>query len=141
MATLWVVASVPLGCNERPQGSAGPPQPASAAAAKNPTDALLERVQNEAALACEIGYEQTKEAMKTPPAIDAGGFPPFVMAPKDVYMADCLRLPRTVQKCVVFAYAFAHNAECEKARAEYGAELQRRFWSTSFDSGAVSKSR
>ena len=131
-----------MGCNERPQGSAGPSQPASAAPAKNPTEALLERVENEAALACEIGYEQTKEAMKTPPAIDAGGFPPFVMAPKDVYMADCLRMPRTVQKCIVFDYAFAHNAECERARAEYGAEIQRRFSPGPGNSGgAVSKSR
>jgi hypothetical protein len=140
-ALLWVACSVFTGCNERQPEAARPSPPASAVPVKNAAEALLERVENEPALACEIGYEQTKEAMKTPPVIDAGGFPPFEMAPKHVYMADCLRMPRTVQKCVVFEYAFAHNAECEWARAEYGAEIQRRFAPGSADSGAVSKSR
>ena len=114
-------------CNDPAPSSRIESKPASSLPAKNATEVLLGRVESEPALACEISYEQTKEAMKTPPTIDAGPFPPFKMAPKDVYMADCLRMPRTVQKCTVFAYAFAHNAECERARAEYDAENQRRF--------------
>ena len=117
--------------------SAGTESKPATAATGTSVEALLLRVEREPNLACEIGYEQTKEAMKNPPVgIDVGPLPPFELAPKDVYMADCLRMPRTVQKCVVFAYAMTKNAECERARREYDAENQRRFAPTRTDGGA-----
>jgi hypothetical protein len=95
-------------------------------------EALIERLERESDLACEISYELTSAAVRNgPDEMGAGrGVPRPTLAPKNVFMDDCHRFPPTVQKCLVDVYAFARNEQCEEARRAYDFENQRRFGKT-----------
>ena len=77
-------------------------------------------------LACRLSFEQTRAAMGGAAGrLDTGDFPPLEMAPEDVFMSDCLALPRMVQKCQVFHYFMEHALECRDARQVHAQQLQQ----------------
>lgn len=101
------------------------PAPALPGVTDEPWEALQVRLEREPELACKISYKQTAAAIGTrPPAVDTGGFPPLELATPDVFMKDCLKLPRMVQKCQVFQFIMHHHADCLEARGRYDAQLQ-----------------
>lgn len=99
--------------------------PALPGVTDEPWEALELRLEREPDLACKISYKQTAAAIgASPPAVDTGGFPPLKLATPDVFMKDCLMLPRMVQKCQVFQFIMHHHADCLEARGRYDAQLQ-----------------
>lgn len=109
----------------KPSAEVRIPAPALPGVTDEPWEALQVRLEGEPELACKISYKQTAAAIGTrPPAIDTGVFPPLELAAPDVFMKDCLKLPRMVQKCQVFQFTMHHHADCLEARGRYDAQLQ-----------------
>jgi hypothetical protein len=94
---------------------------------ENDTAGLIAQIEGDPGLACELSYEQTARAIASAgPNVNTGDFPPLKLSRREVFMKDCHDLPRKVQNCLVFQYAFAKQMECEVARREYDTENQRR---------------
>lgn len=79
--------------------------------------------------ACRWSFEQTKRmvAENGGPIPMPPPFPPVTTPTLGVFMQDCLRLPREVQKCLVTDYAVMNAESCNKARNAYDAENARRY--------------
>lgn len=86
---------------------------------------MRKRIEQEPDLACQLSYQQTAAAFKSgPPKVDTGDFPPITLAPYNVFMRDCKKLPVMVQRCQVFQYTVHHYPECIEARHKYDARVQ-----------------
>lgn len=96
------------------------------AGAPGPTwNALQGRLEQDPELACRISYQQTAAALKSgPPRVVTGGFPPIALAPYDVFMSDCKKMPPMVQKCQVFQYMMHNRSDCIQARRKYDEQVQ-----------------
>jgi len=82
-------------------------------------------LQSNPLLACEISYIQTSAAMTNQSAqFDRASFPRLKMASYDVFINDCLNMPRQIQKCQVFEYIKTHYGDCREARKRHNAQLK-----------------
>ena len=72
-------------------------------------EAFETQLEHDELLACRVAFEQTTGPMAgTPGHLDTGDFRPVQAPPEDVFMSDCLRLPRlgpAVQGVLVFCGA------------------------------------
>lgn len=82
-------------------------------------DTLERHLDNEPSLACQLSYETTAKAVNMQSVDQSLGVPTIKLARHDVFMKDCLGLPRRVQKCLVDQYAFKHIESCQQARKAY----------------------
>lgn len=128
---LSLVLMVPLVACWSGDGNPGPPQPTSKSPSAPPVQTAAPAA-TAGSTPCEIAYEQTKamiahdpQAIQNP-AVKAAGFPKIELAPRDVFLKDCGKLPGEVQKCLVYKYAYDHNESCRRARAEYDGSYEVR---------------
>lgn len=86
---------------------------------------LEKRLDNETTLACQFSYNTTAQAVKMQASSNQPQHLPHIeLANYDIFMGDCLRLPRMVQKCLVDEYAFQHMKTCQHARTKYDASVK-----------------
>lgn len=78
------------------------------------------RLDDNPVLACSMSYDLMVKVLGNQSQQNKPeGYPEILLAPQEVYMRDCLSMPRMVQKCLVDQYAFHHMDACQQARQEF----------------------
>lgn len=140
LACTWLLVSIILSaCNQQqrtptthaPQKNKQPPTVKVASQISGLEDtsqaqAMLKRLDAEPLLACQISYKITANAVsRQAQQAPIAGVPQIELAKQDVFMRDCLALPRKLQKCLVDEYAFQQLNACQQARKDYDSKRTR----------------
>lgn len=129
---LCCIHALGLGCDDQQQASpavddtsrSAPSAGNSQGGRELPSEVaqLLVRVVEDPEFPCRHSYQQSLAVLEhNPPHLENPELPRIEQASEEVYMADCGALPLTVQRCMVFEYAFLNRSECKQARAEHDA--------------------
>ncbi len=79
-----------------------------------------ERFDGNPELACRISYRMMVKVLSNQSQQNRPeGFPEIELAQEEVYLKDCMALPRMVQKCLVDQYAYLRIHACQQARQEF----------------------